>query len=60
MSACAVSLGTRPIGASDRRELGSRCTASDRHGPCDTAANGPVMARDLMALETDLPSGCRP
>ena len=40
-----ISLGIRPIGASDRPELGSRCTASDRHGPCDTRLNGPPMAR---------------
>jgi hypothetical protein len=42
-----ISLGIRPIGASDRPELGSRCAASDRHGPYDTIANGPPMADGL-------------
>jgi len=45
-----ISLGIRPIGASDRRELGSRYTASDRHEPCDTRVNGPLMARAPIAL----------
>jgi len=43
-------LGIRPIGACDRPELGSQCTASDRHGPCVTGANGPPMARALTVL----------
>jgi hypothetical protein len=46
-----VSLGIRPIGACDRPELGSRCTAGDRHGPCDTRANGPPMGHGTMALD---------
>jgi hypothetical protein len=41
--------GIRPIGASDRPELGIRHTASDRDGPCVTGVNGPLMARGLMA-----------
>ena len=32
-------------------ELGSRCTASDHDGPCDTGANGPPMARRLIVQE---------
>jgi hypothetical protein len=36
-----ISLGIRPIGVSDLPDLGIRCTASDRHEPCDTR----VMAR---------------
>jgi len=28
-----ISLGIRPIGASDRPDLGNRCTAIDRHAP---------------------------
>jgi hypothetical protein len=47
-----ISLGIRPIGASDRPDLGTRCTASDRHGPCDTGANGPPMAHGLITLRT--------
>src|SRR5690242_5630824 len=43
-----ISLGTRPVGASDRPDLGIRCTASDRQGPLDTRANGPLMAHSLM------------
>jgi hypothetical protein len=39
-----ISLGIRPIGVSDRLDLGIRCTASARHRPCDTGANGPSMA----------------
>jgi len=42
-----VSLGIRPIGPPDQPDLGNRRTASDRHWPHDTAANGPSMARDL-------------
>jgi len=45
-----ISLGIRPIGASDRPDLGIRCTASDRHGLCDTGANGPPMARRSCLL----------
>ena len=41
----AVSLGIRQIRAPDRPDLGIRCTASDRDGPCDTGVNGPPMAR---------------
>jgi len=40
-----VSLGICPIRGSDRPDLGTRCTASDRQGPCDTGSNGPPMAR---------------
>src|SRR5262245_2832926 len=36
-----ISLGIRPIVAPDRPDLGIRCTARDRDGPCDTGANGP-------------------
>ena len=36
-----VSLGIRQIGVSDRTDLGTRRTFSDRYGPCDTRANGP-------------------
>jgi len=46
-----VSLGIRQIRSSDRPDLGTRCTASDRHRPCDTGVNGPLMARGLMTLE---------
>src|SRR5262249_3447800 len=45
---CTVSLGIRPIGPSDRSDLGTRCTVSDRHGPCDTGTNGPPMAHGQM------------
>jgi len=37
-------------GASDRPDLRTRCTASDRHRPCDTGANGPSMARRSCLL----------
>ena len=30
-------------------DLGMRCTASDRHRPCDTRVNGPPMAHVLLA-----------
>src|SRR5215470_9827140 len=43
-------LGIRPIGASDRLELGSRCTVSDRDGPYETAVNGPPMAHGARPL----------
>ena len=46
-----ISLGIRQIGASDRAELGSRRTASDRDALHDTRANGPPMARGLMEVE---------
>jgi hypothetical protein len=46
----AISLGIQPIGASDRSDLDSRHTASDRHGPRDTRANGPPMARRSCLL----------
>jgi hypothetical protein len=36
-----VTLGIRPIGASDRPDLGTRRTVSDRDGPDDIPANGP-------------------
>jgi hypothetical protein len=36
-------------GAFDRTELGNRCAASDRQGPCGIRANGPPMAHGLMA-----------
>jgi hypothetical protein len=49
-----ISLGTQQIGASDRTELGNRCTVSDRQGPRGTRANGPPMASGLMA------GGCWP
>ena len=55
-----ISLGIRQIGASDRANLGSRCTASDRQGPCGTGVNGPPMARGLIALEGRPPSGWLP
>jgi hypothetical protein len=45
-----ISLGIRPIQALDRPDLGSRHTASDRHGPYDASVNGPPMARGLIAL----------
>jgi hypothetical protein len=45
-----ISLGIRPIRAPDRSDLGTRCTISDRDGPCDTGANGPPMARGLSLL----------
>jgi hypothetical protein len=44
-----ISLGIRPIGASDGPDLGNRYTASDRHEPHETGVNGPLMARGLMA-----------
>src|SRR5215510_8187885 len=44
-----ISLGIRQIRVPDRPELGSRCTASDRHRPCDTGVNGPPMARRLTS-----------
>jgi hypothetical protein len=47
-----ISLGIRQIGAPDRPDLGTRPTASDRDGPHDTRANGPSMARSLIALGT--------
>jgi hypothetical protein len=46
-----ISLGIRPIGAPDRPDLAIRCTASDRHRPCDTRVNGPPMARGPMSLK---------
>jgi len=45
-----ISLGIWQIRPSDGPDLGSRCTASDCDAPCDTPANGPPMARDLMVL----------
>jgi hypothetical protein len=44
-----ISLGIRQIGVPDLRDLGTRRTASDRDGPCDTGVNGPPMARGLTA-----------
>jgi hypothetical protein len=44
-----VSLGIRQIRVPDRPDLGIRRTASDRHGLCGTGANGPPMARGLIA-----------
>jgi hypothetical protein len=43
-----IGLGVRPVGASGRPDLDIRCTASDCHGPLDTRANGPPMARSLL------------
>ena len=43
-----VSLGIRQIRGPDRPDLGTRCTAGDRHGPCDTGVNGPPMARGAV------------
>jgi hypothetical protein len=45
-----ISLGSDRSGASDRPDLRTRCTASDRHRPCDTGANGPSMARRSCLL----------
>ncbi len=46
-----ISLGNQQIGAPDHADLGTRCTASDRHGPYDTRVNGPPMARGPMGWE---------
>jgi ribosomal protein S18 acetylase RimI-like enzyme len=45
-----ISLGNQQIEVADRPDLGSRCTVGDRHRPCDTTANGPLMARGPTAL----------
>jgi GNAT superfamily N-acetyltransferase len=50
-----ISLGNQQIGAPDRPELGSRCTVGDRHRPCDTTVNGPLMARGPTALRWGRP-----
>jgi hypothetical protein len=47
-----VSLGIRPIGVSDRPDLGTRCTQVTAMAPYNTGANGPPMARGLIALGT--------
>ena len=46
-------------GAHDRPDLRIRCTAGDRHKPCDTRANGPPMARGPMALAAGWPRDVR-
>jgi hypothetical protein len=54
-----ISLGIRPIGASDRHDLGSRGTGSDRDEPCDTG----LMARQWpggLAYWPSLVSSSRP
>jgi hypothetical protein len=43
-----IGLGVRPAGLLAALTLDIRCTASDCHGPLDTRANGPPMARSLM------------
>jgi hypothetical protein len=55
-----LSLGIRPIGAADRPDLGIRRTASDRHVPHDTRANGPPMARRLIDPGTGQNPSARP
>jgi hypothetical protein len=45
-----ISLGIRPIGASTRPGLGSRCTGSDREAPSGTGVNGPLMAQGPIAF----------
>ena len=50
-----ISLGIRPIGCSDRPDLGIRHTASDRGGRCDTGVNGPPMAHGYVAVQGSYP-----
>jgi hypothetical protein len=55
---CTISLGIVQIRLADRPGLGIRCTASDRHRPCDTGVNGPPMAHVLIASVIDQERAC--
>ena len=50
-----ISFGIRPIGCSDRPDLGIRHTASDGGGPCDTGVNGLLMAHGHVAVQGSYP-----